>query len=206
MKFKRISYIEKIPSSYTLYIRTRGITRDTTLIRKLLTQFTFASVRQHSSALNVHHSVTAYWHNPAFGVKLRDVFPYLLSARLSSPGCFLCIPQIGTCSRLRFQCFNCIYYRHCPVDLSTVLQSFLHPDVQLSKHAVLQLPKQVPVQLLVHVPLQFAWHPSLQSLTHAAKHVFSHVVLQSSPRNILNFSMSVLQSIKIYFLFNYFHV
>ena len=47
----------KIPSSY---IRTRGISRVTTLIRKLLAQLTSMSVRQHSSAFNVHQSVTAY--------------------------------------------------------------------------------------------------------------------------------------------------
>lgn len=64
-KFRRIErfsvgipfYELKIPSSY---IRTRGISRVTTLIRKLLAQLTSMSVRQHSSAFNVHQSVTAY--------------------------------------------------------------------------------------------------------------------------------------------------
>ena len=65
-KFRRIERFSvgipfyELKNPLVLHIRTRGISRVTTLIRKLLAQLTSMSVRQHSGAFNVHQSVTAY--------------------------------------------------------------------------------------------------------------------------------------------------
>lgn len=130
-KFRRIErfsvgipfYELKIPSSY---IRTRGISRVTTLIRKLLAQLTSMSVRQHSSAFNVHQSVTAYLLNQSVQCTARGGTSHLCFPRTShQPVTFCAFHKAVLIPVFAFRCFNCIYYRRVRSLLSTANRCFL---------------------------------------------------------------------------------
>ena len=89
--------------------KDEAYTRVTTFVHKRLTPSISASVRQHSGADNVRHSVAAYW-NMLLAVKYRKKIRHVrcaargciqtkVPARLSSAGCFLFIPLNPTSSR-----------------------------------------------------------------------------------------------------------
>lgn len=67
-------------------------TRVTTLIHTQLTLYALVSVRQHSGLRNVHHSVTAYLQENAFGVQLLEVFNSSFPCASHQPAAFCKFP------------------------------------------------------------------------------------------------------------------
>ena len=120
----------KLPS---LFLRTRAKSRVTTLFHRQLTLPASLGTAYPDSVNGCRPPQSTGAYHP-FGAELRDVFGKEFCARLSSAGCFLCVPSVLTCSLHGFAIQYSWFAFFCQGKNGLSCRVFLHPVIDIFRY------------------------------------------------------------------------